>query len=187
MIFGITLLESGLSVCLIHESIEGSGLSVTWVASANQNVSDMFRVKYLVSGLCVWLIRKSMATEKQADSEQYLQNKYCTGWHTFSGQERYQLQSGEADYIQLNTGIRLKSSYIPPVNTAHLHCNYRRWNWELSYLMLSWLLTTLLLFFKEEQNKNWKREDGRKKERKEGLSLDFTTVVRSCLAVLSVL
>ena len=135
----------------------------------------MFRVKYLVSGLCVWLIPKSMATEKQADSEQYLQNKYCTGWHTFSGQERYQLQSSEADYIQLNTGIRLKSSYIPPVNTAHLHCNYRRWNWEFSYLMLSWPLTTPLiaqntfffLFFQRTTKQKLKK--GRwKKERKKG-------------------
>ena len=98
------------------------------MASANQNVAD--NVQGEIPGewpLCL-AHSQNMATEKQADSEQYLQNKYCTGWHTFSGQERYQLQSSEADYIQLNTGIRLKSSYIPPVNTAHLHCNYRRWN-----------------------------------------------------------
>ena len=35
--------------------------------------------------------------------------------------ERYQLQSDEADFVHLNAGIGLQLLYFPPVNTVTLH------------------------------------------------------------------
>ena len=38
--------------------------------------------------------------------------------YTFLDDERYQLESNEANYMYLNAGTRLRSSFIPRVNTA---------------------------------------------------------------------
>ena len=54
-------------------------------------------------------------SERRVDSEQNRQNK---PWHTLTGGERYELQSVETDYINFNAGSRVKSKYIPPVNTV---------------------------------------------------------------------
>ena len=46
----------------------------------------------------------------------------CTHLHTHSvtDEERHQVQSNEANYTHLNSGIRLRSPYIPSVNICHI-------------------------------------------------------------------
>ena len=46
----------------------------------------------------------------------------CTHLHTHSvtDEERHQMQSNEANYTHLNSGIRLRSPYIPSVNICHI-------------------------------------------------------------------
>ena len=55
-------------------------------------------------------MRMYQRSEGLVDSEQNLQNRQ---WHTLTGDERYQLQSNESNYILVKAGTRLKSSCVP--------------------------------------------------------------------------
>ena len=77
-------------------------------------------------------------SERLVDSgNKTLKNRF---WCTFTGYEGYRLQSREANHIHINTGVRLRSSCIPPVSTVPCgggieslwDCNYGWWGSELS-------------------------------------------------------
>ena len=96
--------------------IEGAGLPSTQQLQPIKTSKLIFNTKNSNSGRHIVFKKYRLATKRKIGG---IRTKLTTQ-HTFTDNERYQLQSYRVNYIQLNSGIRLKSSCTPAVNTVPL-------------------------------------------------------------------